>query len=157
MSKLSYRVSYYALYAMFAVILVVLALFYFGGDAEPIPSAPDMQNPVYTNALLYLMYGLMGLGIAVTLIAVIFQFAAALKDSPAAAVKSLAGVVLLVVILVAAWSMGSDQALVLPGYDGDENVPFWLKLTDMFLYTIYILFAGTILAMIFSSVKKMLS
>ena len=32
-SKLSYKVSYYVLYAMFALILVVLGLFYFGGDA----------------------------------------------------------------------------------------------------------------------------
>ncbi len=157
MSKLSYRISYYVLYAMFAVILVVLGLFYFGGDAAPIPSAPEMQNPVYTDALLYLQYGLLGFGIAVTIIAVIFQFGAALKDNPVGALKSLAGIVLLVVIMIVAWSMGSDKPLVLQGYDGNENVPFWLKVTDMFLYGIYILFAGTILAMLFSSVKKMLS
>ena len=34
MAKLSYKVSYYVLYAMFAIILVVLGLFYFGGDAH---------------------------------------------------------------------------------------------------------------------------
>ena len=34
MSKLSYKLSYYVLYAMFALILVVLGLFYFGGDAQ---------------------------------------------------------------------------------------------------------------------------
>ena len=34
MAKLSYKVSYYVLYAMFAIILVVLGLFYFGGDAQ---------------------------------------------------------------------------------------------------------------------------
>ena len=34
MSKLTYRISYYALYAMFAVILIVLGLFYLGGDAQ---------------------------------------------------------------------------------------------------------------------------
>ena len=34
MAKLSYKVSYYVLYAMFAIILVVLGLFYFGGDAK---------------------------------------------------------------------------------------------------------------------------
>ena len=30
MAKLSYKVSYYVLYVMFAAILVVLGLFYFG-------------------------------------------------------------------------------------------------------------------------------
>ena len=33
MSKLTYRASYYALYAMFAIILIVLCLFFLGGDA----------------------------------------------------------------------------------------------------------------------------
>ena len=33
MSKLTYKISYYALYAMFAIILVVAGLFYFSGDA----------------------------------------------------------------------------------------------------------------------------
>ena len=31
MSKLTYKVSYYVLYAMFALIVIVLGLFYFGG------------------------------------------------------------------------------------------------------------------------------
>ena len=30
MSKLTYKVSYYVLYAMFALIVIVLGLFYFG-------------------------------------------------------------------------------------------------------------------------------
>jgi hypothetical protein len=53
--------------------------------------------------------------------------------------------------------MGSDEPLTIPGYSGTDNVPFWLKITDMFLYSIYILFAGTVLAIIFSSIKKKLS
>ena len=34
MAKLSYKVSYYALYVMFAIILVVLGMFFFGGDVR---------------------------------------------------------------------------------------------------------------------------
>ena len=33
MSKLTYKASYYALYAMFAIILIVIGLFFFGGNA----------------------------------------------------------------------------------------------------------------------------
>ena len=33
MSKLTYKVSYYVLYALLAVIAIVLVLFYFGGSA----------------------------------------------------------------------------------------------------------------------------
>ena len=55
MSKLTYKVSYYVLYAMFALIVIVLGLFYFGGQMET-PIVYDMDNPANTDALLYLMY-----------------------------------------------------------------------------------------------------
>ena len=103
------------------------------------------------------MYVLFGLAVAATIIAAVFQFGAALKDNPAGAIKSLLGLVLLVVVLVVAWAMGDGTPMNIPGYDGTDNVPFWLKLTDMFLYSIYILFGATVLAIIFSSIKKKLS
>ena len=161
MSKLTYRISYYALYAMFAIILIVMGLFFFGGDATGaavIPGVdPEMWQPAQTDALLYLMYALFGIAIAATLVAAVFQFGAALKDSPATAIKSLLGLVLLVVVLVVAWAMGDGTPMQIPGYDGTDNVPFWLKLTDMFLYSIYILLFVTIVAIIASGIKKKLS
>lgn len=154
--KLSYKISYYILYALFAVILIVLGMFYFGGEmAEPV--VPELSNPANTEALIYLMYVLLGSAIAVTVLAFVFQFGAALKENPVKAIKSLIGVLLLVAVLVVAWFGGSEEALVLPGYDGTDNVPFWLKLTDMFLYSIYFLLVVTIASMIFSSVKRRFS
>lgn len=153
MSKLTYKLSYYVLYAMFAVILIVLGLFYMGGEMTN-PIVMEMSNPANTDALLYLIYGLFGLAIVVTVVAFLFQFGTALKDNPMGAVKSLIGILILVVVMVIAYSMGSGEALVLPGYDGTDNVPFWLKLTDMFLYTIYFLLAATVVAIIGSSLKK---
>lgn len=156
MSKLTYKVSYYVLYAIFAVIIVVLGLFYFGGEMAT-PLVPDMSNPAYTDTLIFLMYGLLGLTILVTIIAFMIQFGASLKDNPVAALKSLVGVILLAGVLIVAWTLGSDEALVIQGYEGTENVPFWLKLTDMFLYSLYFLMGAAVVAMIFSSIKKVLS
>lgn len=157
MSKLSYRVSYYVLYALFAAIIIVLALFYFGGEMA-VPLVPEMDsNPAYTDALLFLMYGLVGLTVLVTVVAFIAQFVAALKDNPMAALKSLIGIVLLAIVMIVAWSLGSGEPLQITGYEGTENVPFWLKLTDMFLYTLYFLLGAVIVAMIGSSIKKLLS
>ena len=161
MAKLSYKVSYYVLYVMFAAIVVVLALFYLGGDAQgnTVLTGVDteMWQPAQTDTLLYLMYGLLGLAVIATVAAFLFQFGSALKDNPAKALKSLIGVIILAVVVVIAWAMGSDKPLNIPGYDGTDNVPFWLKITDMFLYTIYILFGATVLAIIISSIKKRLS
>ena len=158
MAKLSYKVSYYVLYVMFAAILVVLGLFYFGGDAQGdavlMSVDSEMWQPAQTDDL---MYGLFGIAVVATVAAFLFQFGTALKDNPGNALKSLIGVIILVAVVVIAWAMGSDEPLVIPGYDGTDNVPFWLKITDMFLYSIYILFAATVLAIIFSSIKKKLS
>ena len=161
MSKLTYRISYYVLYAMFAIILIVMGLFFFEGNATGdalIPGVdPGMWQPAQTDALLYLMYVLLGVAVAATVIAAVFQFGAAVKDNPANAIKSLLGLVLLVVVLVVAWAMGDGTPMQIPGYDGSDNVPFWLKLTDMFLYSIYILLFVTIVAIIASGIKKKLS
>ncbi|MCD8184501.1 MAG: hypothetical protein LUE99_17150 [Bacteroides sp.] len=161
MAKLSYKVSYYVLYAMLAVILIVLGLFYFGGDAQGdavlMSVDSEMWQPAQTEALLYLMYGLFGLAVVATVAAFLFQFGTALKDNPAKALKSLVGVIILAVVVVIAWAMGSGEPLNIPGYSGTDNVPFWLKIADMFLYTIYILLGATILAIIASSIKKKLS
>lgn len=156
MSKLTYRVSYYLLYALFAIIVVVLGLFYFGGQTE-IPIVPDMSSPIHTDTLLYLIYGLLGLTVLVTVVAFIIQFASALKDNPLAALRSLLGLILLAALLIITWSAGSDEPLVITGYEGTENVPFWLKLTDMFLFSLYFLMGAAIVAMILSSIKKILS
>ena len=161
MAKLSYKVSYYALYVMFAIILVVLGMFFFGGDAqgEAVLASVDaeMWQPAHTDALIKMRTCVLVVAIIATVVGVLFQFGAALKDNPGAALKSLIGLVILVAVVVISWTMGSEEPLVIPGYSGTENVPFWLKLTDMFLYSIYILFAGTVLAIIFSSIKKKLS
>ena len=161
MAKLSYKVSYYVLYVMFAAILVVLGLFYFGGDAQGdavlMGVDPEMWQPAQTDTLLYLVYGLLGLAIIATVAAFILQFGSALKDNPVKALKSLIGVILLIVVMFIAWSMGSGEPLVIQGYDGSDNVPFWLKVTDMFLYSIYILLFVTVVAIIASGIKKKLS
>ena len=138
-----------------------VGMFFFGGDAQgdAVLASVDaeMWQPAHTDALIYLMYILFFVAIIATVVGVLFQFGAALKDNPGAALKSLIGLVILVAVVVISWTMGSEEPLVIPGYSGTENVPFWLKLTDMFLYSIYILFAGTVLAIIFSSIKKKLS
>ena len=161
MAKLSYRVSYYVLYVLFAAILVVLGIFYFGGDAQGdavLPGVdPEMWQPAQTERLLYLMYGLFALAVVAMAAAFILQFGSALKDNPVKALKSLVGVILLVVVMIIAWSMGSGETLTIQGYEGTDNVPFWLKLTDMFLYSIYFLLLVTVVAIIGSSIKKKLS
>ena len=147
------KVSGSVLYVILAITIIVAGLFFFGGE-DPNPLVPDMSQPVYTDSLIYLMYVLLGITIIITLAAAVYQFVMNFIDSPKAAIKSLASIIVLVGLLIVTWAAGSEQALVMPGYDGAENVPFWLKLTDMFLYTIYIMMAVLILLILGFGISK---
>ena len=149
------KISGTVLYVILAITLVILGLFFFGGeDANRIVADPEMSQPAYTDPLIYWIYVLMGITVCVTVLAAIFQFVSNFMDSPKEAVKSLIGIIALVVLLIVSWSMGSGEALVLPGYDGTDNVPFWLKLTDMFLYSIYFMMGALILLIFGLSIRK---
>lgn len=143
------KVSGTVLYVMLAITLVILGMFFFGGetplDQRLVAADTAMEEPAQTDALIYWMYILFGIAVIITIAAAIYQFVTGFIDSPMTAIKSLLGLILIIVVLVISWAMGSDQPLVMPGYDGAENVPFWLKLTDMFLYTIYIMMGAMIL------------
>ena len=161
MSKLTYKISYYALYVMFAAIILVLLLFFLGGDAHGsavlMNVDPDMWQPARTDAMLWLIYVMIALAVAVTLIAALFQFGSTMKDHPANAMRSLIGIVALAVVMIVSWFIGSAETLYIPAYTGPDNVPFWLQFSDMFIYTIYFLLGATIVAIIASSIWRKLS
>lgn len=149
------KISGTVLYTLLAVTIVIIGLFFFGGeDSARVVADPEMSQPAYTDALIYWMYVLLGVTIFVTLLAAIFQFASNFMASPKSAIKSLIGLVALILVLIVSWSLGSGDALYIPGYDGEENVPFWLKLTDMFLYSIYFLMGVLVLLILGFGVAK---
>ena len=151
------KVSGTVLYVMLAITLVILGMFFFGGETpldQRLVADTAMEEPAQTDALIYWMYILFGIAVIITIAAAIYQFVTGFIDSPMTAIKSLLGLILIIVVLVISWAMGSDQPLVMPGYDGAENVPFWLKLTDMFLYTIYIMMGAMILLIFGSGIAK---
>ena len=138
MAKLSYKVSYYVFYVCIALILVVLGMFFGVGYNET--NAAGLVEPANTPALMYLMYGMFAVTVIATLIGAIAQFGGALKDNPRGAIKSLLGLILLVLLLVVTYNMGSSETVVLGGGAEYSDVTM-LKVTDMFLYSTYVLFA----------------
>jgi uncharacterized membrane protein len=85
------------------------------------------------------MYAMFGVTVVITLIGAITQFAGALKDNPKAAIKSLIGLILLIVLLIVTFNIGSSETVVLG--DGTEFTDtFLLKLSDMLIYSTYVLF-----------------
>ena len=115
---------------MFVVTIVLLGLFYFGGE---LPNS-QYSTPVYTEQLLWWSYLLFGVAIVAALIFPV----ARLFTRPKEAMKSfiaLAGIILLVLI-------------------GADNVPGTLKFTDTILITTYFLGIGAIGAIVVTEIIR---
>ena len=131
---------------MFLITLVLLGLFIFGGK---VPNQA-YDTPVYTGALLNWAYILCGIAI---LAAVVFPIAR-LFTRPKQAMKSFIGLVGLVVIVLIAYAMADDTPLKLIGYNGPDNVPSRLLMSDTIIYTMYFLFAGAVLVILGTEIYK---
>lgn len=133
---------------MFVITIVILGLFIFGGDV------PNQlyTTPVYTSALLNWAYVLLGLAI---LAAVIFPIVR-MFTRPKQAMKSLIGIVCVCVVILIAYALADGTPMKMQGYNGPDNVPSMLILSDTIIYTMYILFGGAILAIIGSEIYRRL-
>ncbi len=131
---------------MFIITLVLLGLFIFGGK---VPNQV-YDTPVYTGALLNWAYILCGIAI---LSAIIFPIVR-LFTRPKQAMKSFIGLAGLIVIVLIAYALADDTPLKLIGYNGPDNVPSRLLMSDTIIYTMYFLFAGAILAIIGTEIYK---
>lgn len=151
------KISSWTLLLIAFISIGVFALFYLGGVDTPV-GVDQFKNPTYTGELLYWMYILLGI-CALSLVAFgVMQFANKFKENPKSALVSLGVLVAFAVLLVIAYSIG--DATPLTGINADSqkfNVESWLKVTDMWLYAMYILLGLAVVAIIWGSVKKALN
>ena len=131
---------------MFVITVVVLGLFIFGGEL-PNQAYP---TPVYTSAFLNWAYILCGIAIVA---AIAFPIAR-LFSRPKQALKSLSGLVGVAIVVMVAYSLADGTPMDLKGYNGPDNVPSMLILSDTIIYTMYILFVGAVLAILGSEIYR---
>lgn len=131
---------------MFVITVVLLGLFMFGGE---VPNQP-YTTPVYTSAFLNWAYILCGIAILAALVFPVIR----LFTRPKQAIKSIIGVVGIIVVVLIAYAMADGTPMKLIGYTGSDNVPSMLIFSDTILYTMYFLFAITILAIIGTEIYK---
>ena len=125
---------------MFAITLVILGMFMFGGDV------PDQiyPTPIYTGALLNWAYVLFVIAI---IAAIIFPITR-LFTRPKQAMKSFIGLIALAVVILFAYLLADGTPMQIVGYTGPDNVPSRLIFSDTIIYTMYFLFAGAIIAIL---------
>lgn len=144
-----HRTSRLTLYIGVLITLVVLGLFYLGGQVSAQEQlVADMSQPRFTDLLLYWAYALLVITVVIWLIFIIASSLNQMKESPKKAMGGFLALLGLAALLVITYVIGDGTLLNIPGYEGNDNRPPTLKMTDMWLYSAYIMFAITILAMI---------
>jgi len=146
MTKLS-KILNIVLYAILAVTLVFAGLFFFGGEVE----GAAYPTPIYTES--FLNWGI-ALVIGTGVVTLLFEVVR-LIINPKNARRSLVSIALIALVVFIAYSLSDATILDLPGYNGSDNVPSMLILSDTFLYTMYFLFGGSFLAIIYTEVSRM--
>ena len=91
------------------------------------------------SALLSWLFSLLILTVSTGLIFSLFSFIRQWKNNPRKVKRSLIIMFIWGLLLLIAWILGNGNPLPLIGYKGNENTYFWLKLIDMWLYSIYTL------------------
>ncbi|MDR1980074.1 MAG: hypothetical protein LBQ39_00460 [Tannerellaceae bacterium] len=150
------RLSNWILIVSTLVTAVVLGLFFFGGDGEPYNNG-ELWNPAYTSLLLNWIYILFALTIAATLVFAVWQFASKFKTNPRGAALGLTVIVLFAGLLYLTYAVGDVTPLPILNADAQVyNVPFWLKITDMWLFSTYILIGLVVIAILVGNVKRII-
>lgn len=149
------KMSSWMLTGVIIISVIVLAMFYLGGVVDP---AAENKEPVNTSLLLYWCYVLFGVTMVCLVLFGIMQFFSSLKTKPKAALGSLVVLVAFVILMGVSYAVGDPTPL--PGINSDSeqfNTPRWLKISDMWIYSTYILLGFSVLAMIAGSLKKVLN
>ncbi|MDR3127650.1 MAG: hypothetical protein LBU08_04210 [Tannerellaceae bacterium] len=150
------KISSWTLLISAIVSAVVFIVFAVGGNDEPYKG--ELWNPHYTGLLLNWIYLLFGLTIASLLVFAVGQFVSQFKHDSKKALIGLGVLIVFAVLFIATYAIGSSDALPIINADSAKhNVPFWLKVADMWIYSIYVLMVLVVLGVLWSSVKRITS
>jgi len=118
---------------MFVTIILFLRFFYVSFTRFVDEDSTEI------SALLYWIFFLLIITFSTGIVFSFYYYIRQWKEKPGKVRYVIAIVVAWGLLLLITWLLGNGNPLPLPGYKGTENTYLWLKLTDMWLYSIYIL------------------
>ncbi|MBR2617778.1 MAG: hypothetical protein IKC81_00480 [Paludibacteraceae bacterium] len=144
------NLSRIVLYVLCAITIVITALFFLGGDVDP---NADYVEPVYTNAMIGMMYTCFFLTAFLAVVSAVWQFIIKLQSNKNSAIKTVVSIGLTVLVLVVSYFVSSGESITLLG-TGEVVDEQTIRTVDMMIYTIYTMVGAAILLMIFGPLAK---
>ncbi|KXB37021.1 hypothetical protein HMPREF1870_02552 [Bacteroidales bacterium KA00344] len=150
------KLSMRTFYVLIAVYIVVFMMYWFVGYTRPFADNQNFNAPLFTDAVIILSYSLIIIGIGITIWAVIRALRmrgkgeSYINNIPVKKINySVTIGVLLLCVLT--FLVGSSSNIVINGTHFTNY--FWLKASDMFIYTSLILMTIAIIAVIYGATK----
>ena len=144
------NLSRIVLYVLCAITIAITLLFFLGGDVDP---NADYVEPVYTNAMINLMYACFFITAILAAASALWQFVIKLSSNKGSAIKTIVSIGLTVLVLAVTYFLSSGQEITLLG-TGEVVDEQTVRTVDMMIYTIYTMVGAAILLMIFGPLAK---
>jgi formate-dependent nitrite reductase membrane component NrfD len=144
------NIAKYFLWALMAISLVLVAIFFFGGFVEG-TEGTSLAEPVVTETILKWAYVLLIIAAIMALVFPLIFMAGNLQSA-----KKLGIVVVIGAVLIFISSrLASDEVLNLIQYTGPDNVPRTLKIVGTFIIFTYILGVAAIVSILYSAISNL--
>ena len=143
------KISQYTLWALMAVSLVFVGVFFFGGFVDG-TEGTSTAEPIITNVILRWSYILL-----IITVAILIVFQLVLMISNLQALKRM-GIVLGIaaVLIFISYQLADDTLLNLIMYTGPDNVPGTLQIVGTTLIFTYILGVLAIVSILYSAIAN---
>ena len=147
------KISTIVLWVCMLVTLGIFAAYYLAYSSHQ-----DNMDTGETTAILNWLYIILTINLISVLFFSVYYSINQWKNNRRKIWQQIAWLLLLGILFFTAYALGSGEPLPIPGYQGKENSYTWLKLTDMWIYSIYILLVLTFISLLggilWSYIKK---
>jgi len=136
------------------IIAAVVSVWFFLGGTESVTyNTGDYEQPLATDALIYLMYGFVFISALLVLANAVWQFVSDFRSNAKQALKSVAGVGLLILLCLVAYILADGTPIKILG-DETQLSTAWYKAVDAQLIVMYVLAVIALLLMAFGGLVK---
>jgi hypothetical protein len=146
------KITSWLLWLVLGCSIIVFFIYFLGGEAEE--STIELKVPKYTDLMLYLDYIVFGAAVFSFILFGLYQFILTFVTKPKSALISLGIIVGFLAFFIICYNLGDATPLVVSEDSEKYNTPFWLKMSDMWIFTLTIMLGACLLACLGFAVKQ---
>ncbi len=153
------NISKIALWVGLVVSLVVLILYFVGGETTALTSTgQETTAPKNIDLMLYWIYITVAIGVILLIVFAIKTVMTMFQTDPKAAIQSILTVAAFFVLMIVCYVISPEKEFsrIVNG-EVETFSQSTMKMIDMWLYSIYFLLAATVVLVVFFAVKRFIS